>query len=84
MHPTAANPKLQHLYAPPFVFLVTGLPEDFRKWLVFTGVHEVGSHLSLLFVENGEPVPHDYVVTLTNYNMRTETEVLREHAHQQV
>ena len=82
MHPTAANPRIQHRFAPPFVFLVTGLPEDFRKWLVSIGIHEVKSHLKLLFVENGEPVPHDYAVTLANYNIKTTTEVLREAANQ--
>lgn len=84
MHPMAANPKLEHRYAPPFVFLVTGLPKDFHKWLVTTGVHEVDSHLRLLFIENGDPVPHDYAVTLTNYNMRMETEVPRECVHHRV
>ena len=84
MHPMAANLKLEHRYAPPFVFLVTGLPKDFHKWLVATGVHEVDSHLRLLFIENRDPVPHNYAVTLTNYNMRMETEVLREHVHHRV
>ena len=63
---------------------MTGLPEDFCEWLVTTGIHEVSSHLNFLFVENGTPIPHDYVVTLTNYNMRTETEVLRDRAHGRV
>ncbi|KAF9783470.1 hypothetical protein BJ322DRAFT_1110359 [Thelephora terrestris] len=84
VHPTAAVPELRNQYGAPFVFLVTGIPEDFRKWLVAVGIHEVKSHLEVLFVENGEPIPHDYAVTLTNYNMRTETDVLRERAHERV
>lgn len=84
VHPTSASPHIRNRYAAPFLFLVTELPDDFREWLVVTGVHEVKSHLEVLFVENGRPVPHDYVVTLTNYNMRTDSEVLRERAHQQV
>jgi hypothetical protein len=40
----------------------------------------VDSHLAVLFVERGIPIPHDYVVTLTNYNMRTETSELEEQA----
>ena len=82
--PTAATPTLHNRHAAPFLFLVTGLPEDYRRWLVTTGVHEVSSHLGLLFVENGAPIPHDYTVSLTNYNMRTETEVLRSDAHHRV
>ena len=84
VHPTAVTPMLMNRYAAPFLFLVTGLPEDFRNWLVSTGAHQVNSHLRLLFVENGTPVPHDYAVTLTNYNMRTETDILRGQAHQKV
>ena len=75
---------LMNCYAAPFLFLVTDLPGDFRAWLVSTGVHEVSSDLRLLFVENGLPIPHDYAVTLTNYNMRTETDILRAQAHQKV
>ena len=84
MHPTAATPILTNHYAAPFLFLVTNLPGDFHDWLVSTGVHEVSSNLHLLFVENGLPIPHNYAVTLTNYNMRTETNVLRAQAHQKV
>lgn len=75
---------LMNRYAAPFLFLVTGLPGDFRDWLVATGVHEVNSNLCLIFVENGVLVPHDYAVTLTNYNMRMETDILRAQAHQKV
>jgi hypothetical protein len=71
-------------YVAPFLFLVTELPDKFRKWLVTVGIHEVDSHLNLLFVENGKPIPHDYVVTLTNYNMKTDSELLRERAHERV
>ncbi|KAF9783296.1 hypothetical protein BJ322DRAFT_1110179 [Thelephora terrestris] len=84
VHPTAATPLLHNQYAAPFMFLVTDIPYDFRRWLVSFGVHQVSSHLGLIFVENGEPVPHDYVMTLTNYNMRTETELLRAQAHHTV
>ena len=84
VHPTAATPMLYNRYAAPFVFLVTDLPQDYREWLVTAGVHKVDSHLSLLFVENGVPIPHDYVVTLTNYNMKTDSEVLCECTHQRV
>ena len=49
-----------------------------------TGVHEVNSHLGLLFIENGMPVAHDYIVTLTNYNLRMETDRLCRLAHEQV
>src|ERR1700743_2555943 len=84
VHPTAATPMLYNCYAAPFVFLVTGLLLDFRKWLATVGTHEVTSHLSLLFVENGVPLTHDYITALSNYNLRTETNVLREWAHQQV
>jgi hypothetical protein len=84
VHPTAATPMLFNCYTAPFLFLVTELPYEFRKWLVTIGVHEVDSHLGLLFVENGVPIPHDYVVTLTNYNMKTDSEVLRERAHESV
>jgi hypothetical protein len=71
-------------YAAPFHFLVTDLPDDYCEWLVVTGTHEVKSHLGVLFIQNGIPIPHDYVVTLTNYNMRTDSEMLRERAHQLV
>jgi hypothetical protein len=49
--PTAAIPDLRNRFAPPFVFLVTGLPEDFRDQLVEEGVWFVDSHLAVLFVE---------------------------------
>ena len=75
---------LYNCYAAPFIFLVTGLPLEFRKWLVTTGIHKVDSHLNLLLIENGVPVTHDYLVTLTNYNLRTETDGLRRLAHKQV
>ena len=75
---------LYNRYAAPFLFLVTGLPVEFRKWLVFVGVHEVDSRLRMLFVENGTPIPHDYLVTLTNYNMRTDSDLLRERANLRV
>ena len=63
---------------------MTGLPLDFRKWLVTVGTHEVTSHLNLLFIENGVPLTQDYITALSNYNLRTETDILREWAHQQV
>jgi hypothetical protein len=84
VHPTAATPMFYNRYVAPFLFLVTELPYEFRKWLVTVGVHEVDSHLRLLFVENGVPIPHDYIVTLTNYNMKTDSEVLRERAQESV
>ena len=84
MHPTAATPSLYNCYAAPFVFLVLGLPYDYRKWLVTTAVHEVGSNLCFLLVENGRPVAHDYVVFLNKYNLRTDMEVLWKRAHNQV
>ena len=71
-------------YAAPFVFLVTGIPPDFRKWLVIVGVHKVSSQLGLLFIKNGVPIAHDYAVTLTNYNLRIDTDILHERAHEQV
>ena len=46
------------------------------------GIHEVNSHLNFLFVENGIPLTHDYIAVFSNYNMLTETNVLRELAHQ--
>jgi hypothetical protein len=84
VHPTVATPMFYNRYAAPFLFLVTELPYKFRKWLVTIGVHKVDSHLNLLFVDNGVPIPHDYIVTLTNYNMKTDSEVLRERAHESV
>lgn len=84
VHPTAATELPYNRNTAPFIFLVTGLPEDFREWLVSTGIHEVDSHLSVLFVENGIPIPHNYVTALTNYNMRTDSDLLRERAHQRV
>ena len=62
----------------PFVFLVTGLPEGFYKWLVINALFPVGGQLGVLFIKNGRPVPYDYVVTLTNYNMRTDSDLLKE------
>lgn len=59
---------LHNHYATPFMFLVTGIPADFCKWLVTKGAHEVDSHLNMLFIENGTLIPHDYIMTLTNYN----------------
>ena len=84
VHPTAAAPLMYNRYTAPFIFLVTDIPPDFRKWLVTVGVYEVSSQLGLLFVENGVPIAHDYAVTLTNYNLRIDTDVLRERAHEQV
>lgn len=84
IHPTAATPELHNKYAAPFAFLVLRLPKDFRQWLVTVGIHEVESHLGLLFVENGTPIPHDYAMTLTNYSLRTDTDYLRDVAHQRV
>ena len=71
VHPTAAVPMLYNRFAAPFVFLVTGIPEAFKDYLVKTAVLEV------LFVERGILVPHDYVMTLTNYNLRTDSDYLR-------
>ena len=68
---------LYNRYAAPFLFFVTDIPDDFREWLVRRAILPVGSHLGLLFVENGEPVPHDYIATLTNYNMRVDSEILK-------
>ena len=47
-------------------------------------VLEVESPLGILFVENGIPVPHDYVTTLTNYNMRTDSDFLKTLAEERV
>ena len=77
VHPTAAIPMLYNRFAAPFVFLVTGIPEAFKDYLVETAVLEVDSALKVLFVERGIPVPHDYVMTLTNYNLRTDSDYLR-------
>ena len=71
-------------YAAPFVFLVMGIPPDFHKWLVTVGVHKVSSRLELLFIENGVPIAHDYAITLTNYNLRIDTDVLCKRVHEQV
>lgn len=84
VHPTAENAEFQSRYSAPFVFLVTNLPEHFRRWLAFIGIHEVDSPLRALFVERGKPVPHDFVTTLTNYNMRVDTEPLRRQAEERV
>lgn len=84
IHPTAATPSLYNCFTAPFVFLVLGLLYDYHKWLVTAAVHKVSSRLGTLFVENRKPVAHDYAVSLQNYNMRTETEVLRERAHDRV
>lgn len=75
---------LYNRFAAPFVFLVTGIPEAFQDYLVETAVFEVDSTLKVLFVERGVPVPHDYVMTLTNYNMRTDSEYLRDVAENSV
>ena len=79
-HPTAAIPNLYNRFAPPFVFLITDLPEDFRRRLVDQGVIAVNSWLTTLFVQNGTPAPHDFITTLTNYNMRTDSELLMDRA----
>lgn len=71
-------------YAAPFIFLAMGLPSDFRKLLVTTSIHKVDSCLELLFVENGIPITHDFVGAITNYNLRMDTDVLCERAHEQV
>ena len=42
------------------------------------------SALGVLFIENGTPVPHDYVVTLTNYNMRADSDFLKHLAKERV
>ena len=63
VHPTVATPLLYKRYTAPFVFLVLGLLYDYRKWLVTTAIHEVDSELGFLFVENGKPVAHDYIVS---------------------
>ena len=77
VHPTAATPMFHNRHGAPFIFLVTNLPEHFRRWLAFVGTHEVNSRLRILLVEQGSPIPHDFVITLTNYNMRVETETLK-------
>ena len=70
VHPTAANqPPAKLKGAAPYLYFVTGLPEHFRRSLVKTAIFEVESHLKVLFIEDGCPVPHDYVTTLKNYNM---------------
>jgi hypothetical protein len=84
VHPTAATPLLYNRFAPPFVFLVTDIPEAFRKYLVNAAIIEVTSPLGTLFIENGDPIPHDYVTTLTNYNLRTDSELLRTRATDRV
>jgi len=71
-------------YAPPFVFLVTDIPQTFREYLVRTAVFDVDGPLGVLFVENGRPVPHDYITTLTNYNMKIETDGLKDQAKEKV
>jgi len=71
-------------YAPPFVFLVTDIPQNYREYLVETAILEVDSPLGVLFVENGRPIPHDYITTLTNYNMKIETDGLKNQAAEKV
>lgn len=84
IHPTAAVPMLYNRYAAPFVFLVTGIPREFQSYLIETAILTVESALGLLFVEKGIPIPHDYVTTLTNYNLRTDTEFLKVLANDRV
>lgn len=71
-------PMLYNRFATLFVFLVTRIPEAFQDYLVEAVVFEVDSALKVLFVERGVPVPHDYMMTLMNYNMRTDSEYLRD------
>lgn len=54
------------------------------KYLTETAIIEVASPLGILFIENGIPTPHDYITTLTNYNLRTDSEILKTRAKQHV
>ena len=75
VHPTAADqPPAKRRGATPYLYFVTGLPEHFRRFLVETAIFEVESDLKILFIEDGCPVPHDYVTTLKNYNMPVDNE----------
>jgi hypothetical protein len=56
------------------LFLVTDIPREFRELLVKAAVLEVNSSLKTLFFEDGNPIPHDYVTTLKNYNLPVDTE----------
>ena len=84
VHPTAAIPLLYNVIAAPFVFFVTDIPKTFRDFLIETAVLEVDSRLRVLFVENGVPIPHDYITALTNYNFRTDSEALKDQAKRKV
>ena len=75
---------LYNQFAAPFVFLVMGIPDAFKDYLVETTVLEVDSALKVLFIKRGVPVPHNYITTLTNYNMRTDSEHLRDVAEDSV
>lgn len=75
IHPTAAAQPLRNRRgAPPYLFFVTNIPLHFREHLIQTAVVEVGSKLRTLFIEAADPIPHDYITTLQNYNMTIETE----------
>ena len=81
IHPTAAaQPPKGRRGAPPYLFLVTDLPLLLREYLIKTAVIEVESSLRTIFVEAIDPVPHDHVTTLQNYNMTTDTEEEKDRA----
>lgn len=85
VHPTAETlPSKRHLGAAPYLFFVLDLPRNFRDYLVRRAIFEVDSDLKTLFVENGRPVPHDYIMTLKNYNMSVDTEELKQQAKDRV
>jgi hypothetical protein len=76
----AATLELHNCHTSPFIFFKTDILEHFCNWLVLQGVKSIANHLSVLFFEGGVPIPHAYIVALTNYNMRMETDELKEQA----
>ena len=74
VHPTAASlPPARRRGAPPYLFLVSNVPRPFQEYLVKEAIFAVESGLKTLFFEAANPVPHDYVTTLKNYSMSTDT-----------
>ncbi|KAF9789376.1 hypothetical protein BJ322DRAFT_1018047 [Thelephora terrestris] len=75
IHPTAASqPHKNCRGAPPYLFLVTDIPALLRELLIKNAVFNVNSTLKTLFFKVSDPVPHDYVMTLKNYNLPVDTE----------